>query len=143
LDRLAREAALVRPGADRRPDLGGEHRPLAPPLQRLADDHLRLPLGVAVGGVDEIDPCVQRPMDDADRLLVIGVPPTAEHHRAEAERGDLQTAPAEIPVLHRPSPLRTLRGGSYHAPSAASTRSIRWSESPLSTRSRHSAAGSG
>ena len=44
---------------------------------------------VDVGGVDEVDPGVERRVDDPDRLVVVGVAPRAEHHRAEAERADL------------------------------------------------------
>jgi hypothetical protein len=40
---------------------------------------------VDVGGVDEVDPGVERAVDDADALVVVFVAPVAEHHRAEAE----------------------------------------------------------
>jgi hypothetical protein len=38
-----------------------------------------------VGGVDEVDPGVQGAVDDARRVVVVGVAPGADHHRAEAE----------------------------------------------------------
>jgi hypothetical protein len=47
-------------------------------------DDLGLALGVDVGGVDDVDPGVYGTVDDADRLVVVGVAPGAEHHRAEA-----------------------------------------------------------
>ena len=55
------------------------------PFERLADDLLGLAGGVDVGGVDEVDPGVERRVDDADRVVVVGVAPGAEHHRAEAQ----------------------------------------------------------
>jgi len=55
----------------------------------LADDFLGLPTGVDVGGVDEVDAGVERAVDDADRVLVVRVPPSAEHHRAEAQGAHL------------------------------------------------------
>jgi hypothetical protein len=46
---------------------------------------LRLACGVDVGRVDEVDPGVERAVDDANGVVVVGVAPGAEHHRAEAE----------------------------------------------------------
>ena len=51
----------------------------------LADDLLGLAGGVDVGGVDEVDPGVERGVDDPDRFVVVGLAPGAEHHRAEAQ----------------------------------------------------------
>src|SRR6185295_5064351 len=114
LDGLAREPALVRTGTHRRPDLGGEHRLLAAVREGLADDHLRLALGVAVGRVDEVDAGVQGAMDDADALFVVRVSPTAEHHRSQAERRDHEAAMAEVAVVHAlplPRKLRLILSG--------------------------------
>ena len=72
-----------------------EHDRVAPALQGLADDLLGLAARVDVGRVDEVDPCVERTVDDVDRLVVVGVAPGAEHHRAEAQRTDLQTGAAQ------------------------------------------------
>jgi hypothetical protein len=36
-------------------ELGGQHDLVAAALERLADDLLRLPAGVDVGGVDDVD----------------------------------------------------------------------------------------
>ena len=71
--------------AHRHAELGGQHDVVAAALERLADDLLRLAGRVDVGGVDEVDAGVQRAVDDADRVVVVGVAPGAEHHRAEAE----------------------------------------------------------
>src|SRR3977135_3011332 len=35
-------------------ELGGEHEPVAAPFEQLAEDGLRRPVGVDVGGVDDI-----------------------------------------------------------------------------------------
>ena len=50
-----------------------------------SDDLLGLAARVDIGGVDEVDPRVERGVDDPDRLVVVAVAPVAEHHRAEAE----------------------------------------------------------
>ena len=84
-DPAARVAAHVRVVAHRRVDLGGQHHVVAPAGQRLADDLLGLAGRVDVGGVDEVDPRVERAVDDPDRVVVVGVAPVAEHHRAEAQ----------------------------------------------------------
>src|SRR5262245_43967779 len=60
----------------------------APAGQRLADDDLRLAVRVDVSGIDEVDPRVERPVDDPDRIGVVRVAPRAEHHRAETELAD-------------------------------------------------------
>jgi len=84
-------------------ELGGEDHVVAPPFRQcLADDLLGLALPVDVGGVDEVDPGVERRVDDADRFLVIRVPPRAEHHRAEAELADRHAGTTELAVLHGP-----------------------------------------
>src|SRR3954452_21249929 len=56
--------------------------------------------GVDVGGVDEVDPGVQRTVDDADGVGAVVVAPGAEHHRTEAHRADLDAGAAERSVLH-------------------------------------------
>ena len=59
-DPAAGDAALVGVLAHRAPELGGQHDVVAAALERLADDLLRLAGGVDVGGVDEVDPGVER-----------------------------------------------------------------------------------
>src|SRR5215217_4819515 len=107
-DPAARVAELVRVVAHLAVDLGGQDDVVALPVrERLAHDLLRLAARVHVGGVDEVDPGVERAVDDADRRVVVGLAPGAEHHRAEAERADAYTGPAEASILHG----RTLTGG--------------------------------
>jgi hypothetical protein len=80
--------------------------------ERLPDDLLVLPLRVDVGGVDDVDPRVERGVDDPDPILVIGVPPGAEHHRAQAELAHLDAGCPQLPVLHG----ENLAAGAGHAP---------------------------
>ena len=80
-------------------ELRREHDVVATALDRLADDLLGLAGRVDVGGVDEVDPGVQRAVDDADRVVLVGVAPGAEHHRAEAELGDLDAGASERAVV--------------------------------------------
>ena len=82
--------------------LGGEHDlvPLGPG-QGLAHDLLGLAERVDVGGVDEIDPGVERGMDDPDGFVVIRGAPGPEHHGPQAQGADLYAGPAERAVLHR------------------------------------------
>jgi hypothetical protein len=78
-------AAAVGVVAHRVEELRGEDDVVAPALERLADDLLGLAGAIDVRGVDEVDPGVERGVDDPDRLLVIRVAPGAEHHRAETQ----------------------------------------------------------
>ena len=102
---LVRVAALL-PGAHvhRSVELRG-HNDVVPPTtrQRFADDLLRLAEGVHVGGVNEVDPSIQRSVNDLDRNIMIWLAPRAEHHCAEAERAHLHASTSQAPVVHRPS----------------------------------------
>src|SRR5580704_12058042 len=80
--------------------LGREDDLVAAPLERLSHDLFGLAAGVGVGGVDEVDPGVQRLTDDADRVVVVGVADGPEHHRAERVGTDLDAGPAESAVVH-------------------------------------------
>ena len=73
---------------------------VAAPLQRLADDLLRLALRVDVGGVDEVDAVVERVMDDPDAVVVVAVAPEPEHHGAEALHRHLDAGLAECAGFH-------------------------------------------
>jgi hypothetical protein len=57
--------------AGRTANLGGEDDAVATPLERLADEDFGIAVGV--GGVNEVDPRVQRLVDDADGIVVVGV----------------------------------------------------------------------
>jgi hypothetical protein len=99
-DPPARAAAPVRVVAHRHEELGRQDDVVAPALERLADDLLRLAGRVDVGGVHEGDPGVEREVDDADRVVVVGVAPRAEHHRAEAKLRDLDASAPEGTSFH-------------------------------------------
>jgi hypothetical protein len=103
-DPATRVAALVRVvvvhGAV---ELGGEHDVVPAALERLADDLLGLAARVDVGGVDDVDPGVQGPVDDADALLMVRVAPGPEHHGSQGERADLDAGPSQVAVVHAAS----------------------------------------
>src|ERR671910_705928 len=83
-------------------ELRGEDYVVAPAAgERLADDLLGLARPVDVGGVDEVDARVERTVDDPDGLVVVGVAPGAEHHRAEAELADRNTGTSEWSKFHK------------------------------------------
>ncbi len=82
--RLGREDHLVAAGA----------------RQGLAEDLLRLALRIDVRGVDEVDPRVERRVDDPNRLVVVLLTPGAEHHRPEAEGAHGHAGAAEISLFH-------------------------------------------
>jgi hypothetical protein len=102
-DPAARDAAAVGIVTHRPPELRGQHDVVAPPLQGLADDLLGFAGGVDVRGVDEVDPGVERAVNDAGRVVVVGVAPGPEHHRAEAELRDLDACASEWAVFHESS----------------------------------------
>ena len=128
-------AALVGVLAHRPVRLGRQHDVLAAALQGLADDLLGLPRRVHVGGVDDVDPGVERRVDDPDGVVVVGVAPRAEHHRAERERADLDAGTAERAHLHAAQPAPCLGQRRARYPSQASRRSRRASSSSRSCRS--------
>ena len=91
-DVLAREPRVVRPVPHRKARLGRDEQPVAPALDRRAEDLLREPAGVDVGGVDEVDAGVQAASTmrrappasvDADLLELAAA---TERHRAQGER---------------------------------------------------------
>jgi len=90
----------VRIVAHRAMHLAGEHDGVAPPLEGLANDFLGLSAVVAVSGVDEVDAEIQRLVDDADGVVVIGVADLAEHHGAQTVWADLDAGSAQRAILH-------------------------------------------
>ena len=60
-------------------------------------------LGVDVGGVDEVDPAVERGVDDPHALVLVRVAPGPEHHGAQAERADPDSGPSERSIFHADS----------------------------------------
>jgi hypothetical protein len=90
-DPAAGAAAVVRVVVEGHEELRREHDVVAASGEGLADDDLGLALGVDVGGVDEVDPGVQRPVDGLDAFVVVLGAPLAEHHGAEAQLADTWT----------------------------------------------------
>ena len=90
--------------------LCGQDDVVAPAGERLADDLLRFAGGVDVGRVDEVEAGVEGGMDDADALVVVPIAEPAEHHRAEAQRADLDACRAERAVPHGCSPCLATTG---------------------------------
>jgi len=84
-DPSARVAAVVGVGAHWHRHLCCQHHVVATVREGLADDLLRFAGRIDVGGVDEVDAGIQGAVDDADAVVVVGVAPGAEHHRAEAQ----------------------------------------------------------
>ena len=95
-----RVAAAVRSVAHLKVALGGEHDLGPPPAQRLPDDRLGLAVGVHVGRVDEVDPAVERGVDDPRAVGVVGVPDGPEHHRPQAVGADLNPGRAAVATPH-------------------------------------------
>ena len=89
-----RRAPLVDAGAHRIPELRRQHDVVASPRKCPAGDLFGLTVGIHVGRVDEVDAGVQRLMDRALALGMVGVAPRAEHHGAEREAADLQAGVA-------------------------------------------------
>src|SRR5262249_20711600 len=98
-DPAPRESAVVRRLRHHVPDFGGQDPALAIRGDRGPYDLLRSSLGIDVSGVDEIDTRIECGRDDSLRGCCVGT--VAEHHRAEADRGNLKAAVAEAAKLHR------------------------------------------
>ena len=96
---MAPRRALREDGAADGPDeLGGEHYVLAPVAERGAEKLLGARAAVDVGGVEEVDPGVDRLIDDGLGLVLVDA--HAEVVAAEADNGDLEAGAAERFVLH-------------------------------------------
>src|SRR4051812_1717834 len=119
-DPAARAALVVDLVAHLAVELRGEDDVVAAAFEGLADDLLVLALRIDVGRVDEVDARVERGVDDPDRLVVVGLTPGAEHHRAEAQGADLYAGAAERAELHA---ARLLRAASRPARRSSSSRS--------------------
>jgi hypothetical protein len=93
-------ADVVRAVAHPAVNLGRQDHPVAASLQGLAEDLLRRPLRVDIGGVEQVDARLQAEIDESARLVrldrshLLLVTRAAERHRAEGERGHLKSAGA-------------------------------------------------
>jgi hypothetical protein len=94
---------LVRVGAHGAADLGREDHVVMAALKCPAGNLLRV--SVRVSGIDEVDACVERLVDDPDRVLWVGVADLSrKHERAEPVRADLDAGSAKVSVPHEGSP---------------------------------------
>ena len=97
-DPAPRGALVVRVVIDRSAHLRGQDHVVTAALECPSHDVFGVSVGVS--GVHQVDPGVERLVDDADRLLGVVAHRGGEHHRAEPVRTDLDAGSAEIPVLH-------------------------------------------
>ena len=77
------------------PHLGGQHDVVTMSDQRLTQDGLGCAVVVHVCRVEQRDATIERAGNHAMALVDVGVAPVAEHHRAEGDGGDLETAVSE------------------------------------------------
>jgi hypothetical protein len=107
-DVLAAVPALERLRPHRPAAFSRDHEVVAAAAQPAAEDLLRAAdlaqagaERVDVGGVEERDAVLRRPVEDRDRRLLVGL--QAKGHRAEADARDLQPGSAQANVLHAAS----------------------------------------
>jgi hypothetical protein len=105
-DPASRVAAAALHAIDRVVELGAQHDVVASTGDRLTDDRLVLAVGIHVGGVDQVDAGVERPVDDAETRITIAVAPRPKHHGAQPQPADKQSGSAERARLHRPTSTR-------------------------------------
>ena len=95
----------------RDPALRGDDHVVPPVPDDLPDDPLGAPLAVDVGGVDPVDPRVERGVAGRLGVGVLGpAPAPAEHPGAESDDGQLEVGPAQSPSLHAQLPRRVPAG---------------------------------
>ena len=111
-----REARLVRPVAHRPVHLRGEDDLLAPaaalrepPAEDLLGPAFALLPPVDVGGVEEVDPRLERAVHDRERVGFARL--RSEVHRAETKSTDLETRSPEMHVVHGRRYYAASRGG--------------------------------
>ena len=61
-------------------------------------------------------PRIEGAVDDANRVVVVGVAPGAEHHRAEAQLTDLDPGTSEFTKFHVAAPYRAMNDGGATPP---------------------------
>jgi hypothetical protein len=94
--------ALLAVGAFHLAELRHHQRLVAPAaLERAPEQRLVVAPAVHVGRVEVVDAALERVVDDADRLLVVGVAVYARHrHQAETDGGDFEGRAAELALFH-------------------------------------------
>ena len=103
-DVVAAAPPVIRPLTHLVVDLRGQHNPVAPALDGLSDQLLRPSLGVDVGGVQHVNPGIERGMHQGDCRS--GFDPPTELRRPQPQGRDPHTRAAQLAILHRSIPLR-------------------------------------
>ena len=128
--------------------LGRQQHLVTAAFQDLPADLLGQPVGVDVGGVDQIDPGLQAPVDLPPGLLQVGRPDAgepasaAEGHRAHGQDRDPEPGRTQLPIPHRSSRLvadcrRRCRARAAYASSRTRLPDgFVWGRPPPPTRSR-------
>jgi hypothetical protein len=83
---------------------------MLPNADRPADQLLVMPVAVDVGGIEQVDPEIQRTVDGRDPVLVTGGAVRTRHrHAAQADRRNLRADPTKLAHFHYDPPfsLRT------------------------------------
>jgi hypothetical protein len=92
-------------------ELGGEHEPVAAPFEQLAEDGFGRPVGVDVGGVDDVAASVSEQVQHR-RADIWGRPPApifTEGHRAQRHLRDPHAGLTQNLVTHEIPSLLCLR----------------------------------
>jgi hypothetical protein len=92
------QAHIARTIAGPESHLAGQHHPIAPPLQRMAENRLRLARVVRIGGIEEIDARVDAAVHQACGKRLVRL--LAERHGAGAGAGYRQTGVPKGTSLH-------------------------------------------
>ena len=138
----AGETRVVRPVAHRHAGLGRQHHALPPALQRLAEDLLGQAARVDVGGVDQVDPGVDAPIDLPPGLLDAGGADrgepvaAAERHRAQPEHRHPEAGRSQLPILHRRIVTGRARLRRRERRSTAASRGAECRRAPVAARQR-------
>jgi len=81
--------------------LGRDDRLFAARLQRTGDPLLGAPVTIDIGGVDEVDPAIERGIEGGGGILVAHRPPVgAERPAAEPDFADIPPGAADMSRLH-------------------------------------------
>ena len=101
-DVQGRQLSVVRPLPHVDVELGGDDRALPPPpsLSEPASNDLLggTPTPVGIGGVEEVDAHLVRPVHDGEGGRLVGL--GTEVHGAEAEATDAETGTTEVGEVH-------------------------------------------
>lgn len=104
---LTRQPDVVDPRAHAAKRFGGQQHLVTPALDRRADNLLAGALGVDVGGVYEVQPCLQADVQKPSGFVRLDIAhvfekvTAAEGHGAEREDGNVQAGAAEGSRFHK------------------------------------------